>query len=72
MEKTVFSAIFLIVAGIFMREYGGSSLFLWGIGGLMGWIGVVMGLAVMVIWAVPHLCGPLRRFMESDDGEQEK
>ena len=72
MEKTIFSAIFLIVAGIFMREYGGSSLLLWGIGGLAGWIGVIMGLVVVIIWIVPHLRGPIRRFMESDDGEQEK
>lgn len=69
MEKVILSAIFLIAAGIYIREYSSQ----WGLGGLFGLVGVAMGFVVLMVWAAPHLAKSWKRFMEgwneNKDGE---
>jgi len=69
MQKMILSAIFLIVAGFFMREYG-ASLFWWGIGGLAGWIGIVLGFVSIAVWVEPYIRKALESFFKAEDKDE--
>ena len=66
MQKTILSAIFLVVAGVFMREYGASP-FWWNIGGIAGWIGIVLGFISIAVWVEPHIRKSLENFFKAED-----